>query len=260
LLSGQTKRIKVNFNNANAVDYDPAILSIVIYRSDNIVYKQETYSPSGTVIIKDSTGNYHIDFTGDTNYLGDYQFVWAWRDSLTGDFFNGFQMVSLIPVNVIPLVPTLRSQLDKAQLDLNTIFGYNDENLYMYLKGAVSRINMAPPNTDLTLVNFPYNINFQLVIDVATFIGLEAQGLLSISTDANYNLQGNSMTVDHWSKISQFLSMLEKRTDLSLRHFKLNYLTRIGAVKSERGPGFRQVSIFSASPGGTSFGNFMGVR
>ncbi len=260
LIVGQKKRIKVNFKDSNNADYDPVTLSLTVYRPDASVYFTEIYSIAGPNIIKTDVGDYYVDFNGDSAYVGDYQFIWSWTDLVGGEQFTGVQQVSTMPIQILPLLPNLRNQVDKAFKAVNTIFGYNDENLYYYIRGAISRINIAPPNTTFGIVDFPYTYNQQLVIDIATFIALEAQGLCAIDTDANYSLQGNSMSIDHWAKISTYLSMLEKRADTELANFKLDYLTRIGAVKSERGPGFRQVSVFQASPSGTSFGNTLGVR
>lgn len=261
IILGQTKRMKVNFKNSVNVDYDPNTITLTVYRPDNLVYFTETYSLAGPNVIKASVGNYYVDFTGDPNYVGDYQFVWAWVDTVGGEQFTGVQSITTLPIQVLPMIPNLRNQVDKAFKTLNSIFAYNDENLYFYLRGAISRINIAPPNTSFTLQTFPFSVNSQLIIDVATFIALEAQGLCAIDTDVpSYSLQGNALNVDHWGRISAYLQMLEKRADTELANFKLDYLTRIGAVKSERGPGFRQVSVFQASPSGTSFGNSLGVR
>jgi hypothetical protein len=261
VILGQTKRMKVNFKDNNNVDYDPTTVSLTVYRPDNIVYFTETYPTVGGNIIKETKGNYYVDFKGDPNYIGDYQFIWSWNDSVGGEQFTGVQSITIMPIEVLPILPNLRNQLDKAKKSINKFFGYNDENLYYYIKGAVSRINIAPPNTTFTIQTFPYVINSQLIIDVATFIALEAQGLCAIDTDVpSYSLQGNALNIDHWSRISAYLSMLEKRADTELGNFKLDFLTRIGAVKSERGPGFRQISVFQASPSGTSFGNTLGVR
>jgi hypothetical protein len=252
--------MKVNFQNINNVDYDPNTISLTVYKPNNDVFFTETYSGAGPNIIKASTGNYYVDFVGDTNNTGDFQFIWSWKDTVGGEQYTGVQSITTLPIQVLTIVPNLRNQLDKASLAINTIFGYGEENLYFYIRGAISRINIAPPNTSFTLQNFPYDVNRQMVVDIATFVALESQGLCAINSDANYSLNGNSMNVDHWSKISAYLSMLEKRADTELGNFKLDYLTRIGGVKSEIGVGARQSSIFSASPSGTSFGNFMGVR
>lgn len=260
VIVGQTKRMKVNFQDANNVSYDPLIVSLTVYKPNNDVFFTETYSSAGPNIKKASVGNYYVDFLGDTNNIGDFQFIWSWTDSAGGEQFTGVQSITTLPIQVLTIVPNLRNQLDKASLAINSIFGYNDENLYFYIRGAISRINIAPPNTSFTLQNFPYDVNRQMVVDIATFVALEAQGLVSISTDSAYSLQGNSMNIDHWQKISAYLGMLEKRADTELMNFKLDFLTRIGAVKSERGPGWRSVSIFQASPSGSSFGNFLGVR
>lgn len=259
VLAGQEKRIKVEFKDLNDVYYDPYILTLTIYRPDNSQYFAETYSLTST-IKKEEAGKYYIDFTGDVNSSGDYQFIWAWRDASGGEMFNGFQTVFMAPIQAIGAFPYLKNQIDKAQKDLNQVYGYNDSQLYMYLKGGLGEINRVPPQTSFSLVTFPWALHQQLLIDISTFTAIVSQSLLSIDTDANYSLQGNSMNVDHFSKLSSFMSTLSQRMNLSLTHFKLNYLTGAGSVKAERGPGFRQVSIFQASPAGTSFGNILGVR
>jgi len=261
VIVGQTKRMKVNFQNINNVDYDPNTISLTVYKPNNDVFFTETYSGAGPNIIKASTGNYYVDFVGDTNNTGDFQFIWSWKDTVGGEQYTGVQSITTLPIQVLTIVPNLRNQLDKASLAINTIFGYGEENLYFYIRGAISRINIAPPNTSFTLQNFPYDVNRQMVVDIATFVALESQGLVSISTDVPaYSLQGNSLGIDHWGRISAYLSMLEKRADMELGNFKLNELQRIGGVKVEFGAGFRQSSIFSASPSGTSFGNMLGTR
>lgn len=258
LLAGQTKRVKVNFQNSNSVDYDPVSLSLTIYKPDATQYFTEIYSLSGD-IEKDSTGNYYYDFTGDADVLGDWQFVWSWTDTSGGESFYGIQQIIVAPLHVYNVIPYLRNQLDKAQKDLNTVIGYNDVQSYMYLKGGITEINVRPPLTDFTFMSYPWTKYQQLALDTATFVGLQAQGMLAIDTDANYSMQGNSFTIDHWSKISGFLSLLQNRINQNLKFLKINYITT-GSVKVERGPGYRQASLFSASPTGTSFGNLLGVR
>lgn len=259
LLSGQSKRLKVEFKNSNEVYYDPYSLSLLIYKPDSTQYFSETYSLAST-IKKEATGRYYIDFTGDTTLTGDYQFVWAWQDIVNGEAINGFQMVSLAPVQCISSFAYLRNQIDKARKDLNSEFGYNDEQLFMYLKGALSEINRVPPSTDLTFVTFPWSKQQQLIIDVATFVALQSQGLVAIDTDSNYSMNGNSFTVDHWSKISAYLSMLQTRVRASMISFKLGYLTRGGSVKVERGAGYRQMALWNAAPTGTNLGGYFPAR
>ena len=260
LLADLQQRIKTEFKDANNVYYDPYTITLTIYAPDFSQYLQETYSLTSPNVKRASQGNYYMNFNTTGLDTGDYQFVWSWQDVSGGETYYGVQYLFVVPIQVYANLPYLKNQLDKAQKDFNTIYGYNDAQLWIYMKGGLQEINRFPPNTSFSFIDYPWNLQSQLLVDVSTFVGLQGQGLVAIDTDASYSLQGNSLPIDHWSKISSYLSMLEKRVNQNMKLFKLNYLTRIGALKAERGPGFRQVSIFQASPSGTSFGSILGVR
>lgn len=261
MLQGQQKRVKVNFVNSNGVFYDPVYVNLTIYQPNNQIILNEIYSISSPNVKKAAVGQYYIDFIPDPTIApGEFNFIWNWKDVNGGEMFTGFQLVAVMPIQLFSLLPNLRSQIDKSQKDTNQIFGYNDTQLYLYIKGAISEINRVPPNTSFSFITYPYGLQTQLLLDVATFVAMTSQALLSIDTDANYSMQGNSMSVDHWAKISSFMNIMLQRMNQSIMHFKLNFQTRIGGVKVERGPGFRQVSIFQAAPSGISFGNILGVR
>ena len=264
LLAGQEKRIWITFASIEEAVYDPTEVSIAIYKTDATVLLTDTYStsPISTYVKKSSTGVYYIDFTSiiyGVDNIGDYQFVWSWRNTSGGELFNGFQTVFVAPIQVWSLFPYLRNQVDKSQRDTNVIFGYTDAQLYLYINGGLGEINRVPPQTSFTLKTFPYRLHQQLLVDISTFVTLVSQSLLSIDTDANYSMQGNSMSIDHFSKYSTFLSGLRTRADAGLLHFKLSYM-QFGRVKVERGPGFRSTNMWTAAPSGISFGTVLGVR
>ena len=141
----------------------------------------------------------------------------------------------------------------------NTDAGFTEANMYFYLKGGLSEINRFPPSTGLTFNTFPLATYSQLLIDISTFISLQSQGMCAIDTDSNYSMQGNNFVVDHWSKISSFMSFLHARINEQLKQFKLMYLPGM-SVGIERGPGFRSTQLWNASPPGTNFGNVLGTR
>ncbi len=266
VLCNHPRRVEVTFENDNSVAYDPAILTLTVYNPDRSELISETYSVAETTIKKSSAGVYYVDFTAPVDSSGDYQFVWSWQDTVGAETFTGFQSVHVAPIHMFNVFPYVKNQIDKAQKELFTASGkanvvaYNDVNLYMYILGGLSEINRQPPSTNLSIKTFPWDKNKQLLIDISTFVGLQAQGLCAIDTDANYSMQGNSFAVDHWSKISGFLALLNNRINLHLKQFKMDSLTRIGSVKVERGAGYRQHAIFNASPTGANFGNVLGVR
>lgn len=262
MLLGQEKRLQVQFLDTSSLPYDPVSVGITIYNPNSLEVLVEAYSVTSPNIKKYSTGVYYIDITSSLygTTIGDYQLVWNWRDTSSNPQYSGFQSVFVVPIQVFSIFPYLRGQMDKGQKDMDTVYGYNDAQLYMYIKGGLSEINRVPPNTNYTLINYPYSIYQQLLIDIATYVGLTSQTLLSIDSDANYSLQGNSFTVDHFAKLSSFLASMRDRMNMSLKQFKFLQLERLGAVKVERGVSYRQGILWSASPSGISFSNVMGVR
>jgi hypothetical protein len=256
VLQNNEKRIKATFVDSNGVYYDPAELNLIIYNPSQTALVTETY-PAGSNIQRDSSGNYYVDFT-QTSTEGEYTLQWSWRDLSGGEMFYSTQYLYVVNLHIVNLFPNLKNQIDKAQKDLG-IFGYTDANLYFYLKGGLSEINRVPPGTALTFYTFPMNTYSQLLIDIATFISLQSQGMCAIDTDSNYSMQGNSFVIDHWSKISAFMAFLHTRINEQLKQFKLLYLPGM-SVGIERGPGFRSTQLWQASPGGTNFGNVLGTR
>ena len=255
-LKNNEKRIKATFVDSNGVYYDPAELNLIVYSPSQATLITETY-PAGSTIQRDSAGNYYVDFT-QTATEGEYALQWSWRDLAGGEMFYSTQHLYVINLHIINLFPNLRNQIDKAQKDLG-IFGFTEANMYFYLKGGLSEINRFPPSTGLTFNTFPLATYSQLLIDISTFISLQSQGMCAIDTDSNYSMQGNNFVVDHWSKISSFMSFLHARINEQLKQFKLMYLPGM-SVGIERGPGFRSTQLWNASPPGTNFGNVLGTR
>ena len=256
VLQDNEKRIKAAFVDANGVYYDPTELNLIVYNPSQTALITETYG-GGTNIQRDSAGNYYLDFT-QTSTEGEYALQWSWRDLSGGEKFYSTQHLYVINLSIVNLFPNLKNQIDKAQKDLG-IFGFTEANMYFYLKGGLSEINRVPPGTALTFQTYPIATYSQLLIDISTFIALQAQGMAAIDTDSNYSMQGNSFVIDHWSKISAFMSFLHARINEQLKQFKLQYLPGM-SVKMERGPGFRSTQLWNAAPGGTNFGNVLGTR
>ena len=249
------KRLKAAFVNDNNVSFDPTQLTAEIYGPNRVLIYADTYP--GTYIQRNSTGDYYIDFTN-TDSTGEYTIMWSWRNSAGGEKFYNNQHLFVIGLEIVGLFPNLKNQIDKAQKDTG-IFGFTDENLYYYLKGGLSEINRVPPATALTFSNFPLGTSSQLLIDISTFMALQSQGMCAIDTDMNYSMQGNSFVVDHWAKISAYLSFLNVRINDQLKQFKMRYLPGLSA-KVEMGMGFRSFGIWNAAPPGVNFGNTLGTR
>lgn len=259
VLNGNEKRLKATFVSSLGIYYDPYELTLQIYDYGKNLVIAETILPPlvGTYVKRDSAGNYYVDYT--PIIAGDYDIVWSYRDQSGGERFYASSYLYSIPIHVNSLFPLLKNQIDKAQKELG-IFGYLDSNLYLYLKGGLSEINRVPPTTALTFVTFPTDVYSQLLIDVSTFVALQSQGLCAIDTDVqNYSLQGNSMNIDHWTRISAYLAMMQASINKALWSYKLAYSYK-GTVRVERSANFRSQALFSSSPSGLNFGSTLGTR
>lgn len=260
VLMGNEKRLKATFVDVNSVYYDPYELTLQVYDYGKTLVINETILPPlvGTYIKRDSAGNYYVDYT--PSIAGDYDIVWSYRDVASGERFYASSYLYSIPIHVNSLFPLLKNQIDKAQKEVGsvTIFGYNDVQLLFYLKGGLSEVNRVQPATSLSFVTYPKDY-YQLLIDVSTFIALQSQGLCAIDTDSNYSLNTNSFVIDHWSKISGYLSMMQANINKALWSFKLSYSYK-GSVRVERSASFRAQALWQSSPSGISMGSPLGTR
>jgi len=262
VLLNSTKRVNVEFKDLNDILYDPTSIKVTVYTPEGAVLETETYDdPAKSVITKEEVGKYYVNIDAAANQTtGDYQLVWEWKDASTDDWSMGLQQISIVSVQVIASFPYLRNQIDKALKDSTTEYGFNDTQLYMYLKGGLAEINRTPPITNLTFVTYPWQYHQQLLVDSATWYALTSQQILAIDTDSNYSMSGNSFAVDHFSKLSSVIATLAARIEVHIKKFKMDYLTTAGSVKAEIGMGFRSLAIWSASPKGTYYGNILGMR
>lgn len=258
VLNGNEKRLKATFVNSLGTYYDPYELTLQVYDYGKNLVLAETILPPlvGTYIKRDSAGNYYVDYT--PIVAGDYDIVWSYRDVASGERYYASSYLYSIPIHVNSLFPMLKNQIDKAQKELG-IFGYTDSNLYLYLKGGLSEINRFSPETSLNFVTYPWQDYSQLLIDAASVYSFFSASVLACDSDSQYSLQGNAFTVDHFSKLSPLLTMMNDRINKQLYPFKMKYAWK-GSVRVERSSNYRSQSLWQSSPSGLSFGGPLGVR
>lgn len=113
------------------------------------------------------------------------------------------------------LIPMLRELLDKSRKRARTLarsgrqlnYGFTDAQLATYLEIGMGLINAMPPQTSFAIENFPLDSSATSMLIYAGFIvGLEAQSVYALDTDVNYQFSGNSINVDHLTKIGQVLA------------------------------------------------------
>ncbi len=204
-------------------------------------------STDSTLLTRVSAGQYKFLYDS-TKYYNQYELLL----SIAGNLSDGSQYLSSRIIK--PLSPAmirdiiyLRNQIDKSMksigktLDnlqyrdnkeaLDSYFkdfpvGYTDAHCALYLELAINMINIVSPYTYFTIDNFPYSRAFQILIDAATIVALESQGIFSIDTDFDYNLGGKSLTVRHFENTSGFIREINDRFSQQLRTFKSAYRMR----------------------------------
>lgn len=160
----------------------------------------------------------------------------------------------------------LRLQVDKARksiaddienMDTPTaatpirfFYGYSDAHLIFYLERGLQILNAIPPYTAMDIDVFPFNSSGTILIDAATIAALESQGIFAIDTDFDYALGGNSLVIDHYTKLNSVLSSLLTRFDKSAIAFKQQYRSK-GLVMFQFMPGgVRSLRMLSSMPVG----------
>jgi len=120
-------------------------------------------------------------------------------------------LIRVAPIKYFKYIPILRLMVDKSRKSLTSTnitsrggvtYGYSDAMMSVYLDLGAGVINMVPPYTGFGVGNFP-DQHLWVLIQAATLVALESQGIYAVDTDYVYSLGGNALTIDHLSKIAQ---------------------------------------------------------
>lgn len=180
-------------------------------------------------VTKLEKGVYSFKFDAVTNMQPEYIAFFDLRIPANVDpLMTKYKLIRVIPLAYYRIMPFLRNQIDKSFKSVSDMlnYGYKDFHLVAYLDLGITMINAIPPYTSFTVGTFPFGIYGKMLIDAATITALESQGLFSIDTDFDYSLGGNALVIDHYSRISGFLSELITRFNTSLKSFKQQFRSK----------------------------------
>ncbi len=142
-----------------------------------------------------------------------------WKSS---DNDIGVQMLIGIDAMLEAMLLQLRAMLDKSMKERDKTWGYTDSDLFLYLVQAIGYFNTVPPVTYANLGSMPFGLN-NIILDLATMFGLQAQMGFAIDNDVAYSDQGVSLTIDHFTKLSTMFDKVSGRIDKIIRGFKLTF-------------------------------------
>lgn len=249
-------------NNQLADVYAASKFELVDVTNDSIILS-ETFPPAGgTYVKRQGVGVYQVDINTNT-YTKEY--LAATNCVMSGEVVGNNIYFKSVSAKHFKYAAILRAYVDKAQksmvdyldnidreeeVPLKLYYGYPDALLIYALERGMQLINAVPPYTALTVDLFPFDQNGAILIDAATIAALEAQGILSIDTDYEYSLGGNSMVIDHFTKLSSMVSSILERYKAEVLPFKNQFLTK-GALLHQFLPGgVRDMRMLSALPSG----------
>lgn len=265
--SGQTDYITIFLRDPATEEltdvYATSTFTLTDIDTDAVVVT-ETFGPSGgTNIDHPGVGVYQYSLDTST-YSGEY--LASFRCILEGEVNNQQIFVKGASAKVFARAAELRIQVDKARksvsddienMDRDTnepsvqfFYGYGDKHLIYYLERGVQYLNSIPPYTGFAVESFPWNQYGTLLVDAAVIAAMESQGIFAIDTDYNYSLGGNSLVIDHLTKINSFLSGLLARFDKTAFAFKQQFRSKGMVVFQWMPGGVRSARQLSAMPSG----------
>lgn len=237
--------------------------SLIDITSDTTV-ATDTFTTSGSSLINHpAPGIYQYQLNTGT-YTG--QYLASFRCVLESEVINNNIFVKSEPAMLFARAAALRVQVDKARKSISDdianmdtpeqqpatrlFYGYDDKHLIFYLERGVQIINSIPPYTNFAVTMFPWDQAGTILIDAAVIAALESQGIFAIDTDYNYSLGGNSLVIDHFTKINAYLSGLVARFDKNVVRFKQQFRSK-GLVMYQWSPGgVRAARQLNAMPSG----------
>lgn len=209
----------------------------------------------GTKIANPGTGIYQYNFDSST-YSAPNGYVFSARCVLENESVNHRIFVKASSPRYFAYAAQLRIQVDKARKSisdqlvnidrydrdgadappLHFFYGYSDAHMCFYLDRGVQYLNAIPPYTAFTVDQFPFSTYGTILIDAATIAALESQGIFAIDTDYNAAIGGNSLVIDHFSKLSSMISSILGRFQKTAISWKQQYRSK-GLVMFQFMPG-----------------------
>jgi hypothetical protein len=267
LRTGQTEALPFFIRDPNT----DALIDVVgtsnfklIDIADDSTKVNQNFPTAGSgAISRASTGVYQYNMNTST-YSEEY--LATMRCVLTNEVIDRNIFVKSVPARQFAYAAALRVQVDKSRKSISDhiqnmdkptgepslqfFYGYSDAHLIFYLERGVQIINAFPPYTGLTVDTFPFTQYGSLLIDAATIAALESQGIFAIDTDYNYSLGGNSLVIDHFTKLSSMIQALLNRFNMLVVKFKQQYRSK-GLVLFQWLPGgVRAARTLNALPSG----------
>ena len=225
-----------------------------------------TFGPSGgTGITRVEEGIYNFSFDAAT-YPYEYDLSLKYilqNETVAQDIF-----IKPISSKYYAYAARLSNQVDKARKSIKDeienidrssanynpsiqfFYGYSMKHYAFYLERGCQYLNAIPPYTSLTVDSFPFTHHGAILIDAATIAALESQGVFAIDTDYSYSLGGNSLVIDHYTKLSGFTQQILNRFQTIVLSWKQQFRATGNIIWQFTPGGMRTARLYGVLPSG----------
>lgn len=263
----QTEPITIYVRNSLTGDLTDVAASstfrLIKISDDSLKDSGSFIAAGGAKITHLATGIYQYNFDG-AAYTDEY--ILSVRPVLTNETISNDIFIKSVSAKYSAYAAQLSVQTDKSRKtsqdeivnmdqednepSLQFFYGYDFKHHVFYLERGVQMLNAIPPYTAMTVDTFPFAEYGTLLIDAATIAALESQGIFAIDTDFNYALGGNSLIIEHFSKLNSAVSSLLARFTKHASSWKQLYRTK-GMVMFQYLPGgVRSARVLNSAPSG----------
>jgi len=262
----QTEPIDIRVRNSLTEDLTDVAgtSSFSLINLSDEVQDSGTFGAAGSAkMVRVAEGIYQYSFDAETYPAG---YVLATRCVLANETISQDVYIKSVSVRHFAYAAQLRSIVDKArksvsdeivnmdrednQPSLQFFYGYDSKQLIYYLERGLQYLNTIPPYTALSIDMFPFTAYGSILLDAATIAALEAQGIFSIDTDFSYSLGGNSLVIDHYSKLSGMVSQILGRFQKTAISWKQQFRSKGLIIYSFMPGGVRAMRQLNALPSG----------
>lgn len=265
--AAQTEPIDVRVRDTlteNLVDVQSGSFNLIDISDDTSQYSI-VFGPDGStpIIAHPGTGIYQYDF--DSSIYED-EYLASFILTLENETTKQDVFVKSVSARHFAYAAQLRPMVDKARKSVSDeivnidrssnepsisfFYGYDSKHLIFYLERGLQYLNAIPPYTSLTLDTFPFAQYGAILVDAGIIACCESQQTLAIDSDFSYSLGGNSLIIDHFSKLSSFVQQVLNRFTKTAISWKQQYRSKGLVIYQFLPGGVRAMRQLNAMPSG----------
>lgn len=173
-----------------------------------------------------------------------YSMIWNIRETATDITQFIYQNLSTVTPNVLEQITSVRMLIDKFQKRLGSYQSYEDSDINEYLKRGSELVNSSYPTTYYQFGYLPTTLN-TFIIMMASWYGLQAQGLLEVDLGFSFSGQTVTLDYDHSGAIADIAGRWSEYVEKNLAPAKMSLVRRSSPVGTVAGRGYRYSDMYN---------------